>query len=66
MQIDIDGANVSLRYPMEYSLIGDAKQTLAALLPLLEQNDNSKWRQGIETNVSTWWETLEGPRDGAG
>ena len=58
VQIDIDGANLSLRYPMEYSLIGDSKQTLAALLPLLEQNENSSWRQGIEKNVSEWWDTL--------
>jgi pyruvate dehydrogenase (quinone) len=59
VQIDIDGANVSLRYPMDYSLIGDSKQTLAALLPLLEQNDNKGWREGIEKNVAEWWETLK-------
>jgi pyruvate dehydrogenase (quinone) len=58
VQIDIDGANVSLRYPMDYSLVGDSKQTLAALLPLLEQNDNIGWRKGIEKNVAEWWETL--------
>ena len=59
VQIDIDGANVSLRYPMEYSLIGDSKETLAALLPMLEQNSNTGWRKTIEDNVSTWWKTLE-------
>lgn len=58
VQIDIDGANLSLRYPMEYSLIGDSKQTLAALLPLLVQNENSSWRQDIEKNVAKWWDTL--------
>jgi len=58
VQIDIDGANVSLRYPMDYSLIGDSKQTLAALLPLLKQNDNLGWREGIEKDVADWWETL--------
>ena len=58
VQIDIDGANLSLRYPMEYSLIGDSKQTLAALLPLLMKNENRSWRQGIEKNVSEWWNTL--------
>jgi pyruvate dehydrogenase (quinone) len=58
VQIDIDGANLSLRYPMEYSLIGDSKQTLAALLPLLKQNENRSWREGIEKNVSEWWDTL--------
>lgn len=59
VQIDIDGANVSLRYPMEYSLIGDSKQTLAALLPLLAQNANADWRKKVEDNVADWWKTLE-------
>ena len=59
VQIDIDGANVSLRYPMEYSLIGDSKETLAALLPLITQNTNTKWRQGIEKNVAEWWTLLK-------
>ena len=59
VQIDINGANLSLRYPMEYSLIGDSRQTLAALLPLLVQNANTSWRQGIEKNVSQWWDTLK-------
>ncbi|MEH6952954.1 thiamine pyrophosphate-requiring protein (plasmid) [Nitrobacter sp. NHB1] len=59
IQIDIDGANVSLRYPMDYSLIGDSKETLAALLPLLEQNINTGWREGIEKGVTKWWETLK-------
>ena len=59
VQIDIDGANVSLRYPMEYSLVGDSKQTLAALLPLLKQNTRDYWRHGIERQVASWWKTLE-------
>jgi pyruvate dehydrogenase (quinone) len=59
VQIDINGANLSLRYPMEYGLIGDSKQTLAALLPLLKQNDNAIWRETIEKNVAAWWETLK-------
>ena len=59
VQIDIDGANLSLRYPMEYSLVGDSRETLAALLPLLEQNTNDDWRKTIEDNVASWWETLK-------
>ncbi len=59
VQIDIDGANVSLRYPMEYSLVGDSKQTLAALLPLLQQNTEEHWRHRIERNVESWWKKLE-------
>jgi len=59
VQIDIDGANVSLRYPMEYRLVGDSAETLRALLPMLEQNTNTAWRTTIEKNVASWWETLE-------
>jgi pyruvate dehydrogenase (quinone) len=59
VQIDIDGANVSLRYPMEFSLVGDSRQTLAALLPLLEQNGNASWRQSVEGHVAAWWKTLD-------
>jgi len=59
VQIDINGANVSLRYPMEYSLLGDSKETLAALLPLLHQNTHDDWRARVEKNVASWWKTLE-------
>jgi pyruvate dehydrogenase (quinone) len=59
VQIDIDGANLSLRYPMEVNLIGDSAATLNALLPLLEQKSDTAWRNEIEKNISAWWKTLE-------
>ena len=42
---------LSLRYPMEVNLVGDAAETLRALLPLLEQKSDGKWREGIAKNV---------------
>ncbi|MGI4747466.1 MAG: thiamine pyrophosphate-requiring protein [Janthinobacterium lividum] len=59
VQIDIDGANLSLRYPMEINLVGDSKATLRALLPLLERKTDRSWQQGIEKEVGEWWVTLE-------
>src|SRR6185312_2335174 len=59
VQIDIDGRMVSLRYPMELSLVGDSKATLAALIPLLERKEDRSWREEIEKNVKRWWEVLE-------
>ncbi|MDD2862139.1 MAG: thiamine pyrophosphate-requiring protein [Acidiphilium sp.] len=59
VQIDIDGRNLSLRYPMEVNIVGDAASTLRKLLPMLEQNTNSDWRATIEKNVAEWWKTLE-------
>ncbi len=59
VQIDIDGANLSLRYPMEYSLIGDSAEMLRALLPMLKQKTDTAWRKTVEEGVASWWKTLE-------
>ena len=59
VQIDIDGANLSLRYPMEYNLIGDSAATLAALLPLLDRKEDRSWRDDIAKKVADWWVLVE-------
>jgi pyruvate dehydrogenase (quinone) len=59
VQIDIDAANLSLRYPMELSMVGDSATTLRALLPLLEQKTDTSWRGGIEKGLQSWWKQLE-------
>ncbi len=59
IQIDIDGRMLSLRYPMELNLVGDSKETLAALLPLLRRKQDRSWRQQIEKNVARWWRVME-------
>ncbi len=41
VQIDIAPDMLSLRYPMEVNLVGDAKETLSALLPLLDPEDRT-------------------------
>jgi pyruvate dehydrogenase (quinone) len=59
VQIDLAPDMLSLRYPMEVNLVGDAAETLRALLPLLEARTDQSWRASISRNVSTWWQTLE-------
>lgn len=59
VQIDIDGKMLSLRYPMEANLIGDARATLRALIPLLEHKQDRSWQQGIEARVKASWRLLE-------
>lgn len=59
VQIDIDPSMLSLRFPMEVNLHGDAAETLRALLPLLEPKADASWRERIEANVADWWKTLE-------
>jgi len=59
VQIDIDGRMLSLRYPMELNLVGDSKETLRALLPMLERKQDRDWQRRIERNVERWWRVLE-------
>jgi pyruvate dehydrogenase (quinone) len=59
VQIDIDGRMVGIRYPMEVNLVGDAKETLRALLPKLERKDDRSWRDQVEEGVREWWDLIE-------
>ncbi len=59
VQIDIDPFMIGLRYPFEVNLVGDAKETLKALLPQLTRKKHGKWRKEIEKNTARWWEVME-------
>ena len=59
VQIDVDAAMLSLRYPCEVNLHGSAAETLRLLLPMLKPRKDRAWRDSIEANLEDWWETLE-------
>ena len=59
VQIDIDPAMLSLRYPCEVNLHGDAAETLRLLLPMLDRRTDRSWPDRIENWMNEWWETLE-------
>jgi pyruvate dehydrogenase (quinone) len=59
VQIDIDARLIGTRYPMEVNLVGDAAETLGALIPLLEGKIDRSWRQEIEEGVARWWRVLD-------
>ncbi|WP_027570945.1 thiamine pyrophosphate-requiring protein [Bradyrhizobium sp. WSM1743] len=59
VQIDIDASMMSIRFPMEVGLVGDAAETLRALLPRLQPKANDAWRRAIEDDVARWWKTLD-------
>ncbi len=58
VQIDLLPRHLSLRYPMEVNLWGDAKTTLAALLPLLEPRADRQWQDGIAESMAEWNDVL--------
>jgi pyruvate dehydrogenase (quinone) len=59
IQIDLDGRMLGIRYPTELNLVGDATETLRALLPMLEHKTDVSWRRSMEENVRDWWNTVE-------
>ncbi|MDA3642922.1 thiamine pyrophosphate-requiring protein [Saccharopolyspora indica] len=59
VQIDIDPNRIGMRYPFEVNLLGDARRTLSALLPMLRRKQDRSWRQTVEKGVAAWWEVLE-------
>ncbi|MEH6388032.1 thiamine pyrophosphate-requiring protein [Pseudomonas profundi] len=59
VQIDLKADMLSLRYPMEVNLEGDAAETLQALLPLLQDKTDRSWRKEVEGWRADWEQTLE-------
>lgn len=65
VQIDTDGTMIGTRYPMEAHVVADAKETLTALLPLLEHHEDRSWREKIESDVEEWDRVLADRADQA-
>ncbi len=59
IQIDIKGTMLNIRYPMELGLVGDSKQTLQELLPMLNEKSDRSWREQLEGEIQEWWRLLE-------
>lgn len=52
VQVDVTARNIGTKYPVEVALVGDARHTLDALLPLLPEK--AGWREDVESFVRTW------------
>jgi pyruvate dehydrogenase (quinone) len=59
VQIDLSAANLSLRYPMEVNLVGDAKTTLAALVEQLDYAEDRTWQDRVIKGMQSWNAVLE-------
>jgi pyruvate dehydrogenase (quinone) len=55
VQIDVSGRQVGAKYPVDVPLVGDAGETLRALLPRLrEREPGGRWRGEVEAAVRGW------------
>lgn len=62
VQIDIDASHIGRRHPVEVGVVGDIKDTLAALLPRLVQHERTEFR---DTFVMRYQEGEQAAREHA-
>ncbi|MBL1115165.1 thiamine pyrophosphate-requiring protein [Streptomyces sp. 110] len=58
VQIDLDPHMIGMRYPYEVNLVGDARETLLRLLPLLQRKEARDWQEEIVAGVRRWREVM--------
>jgi pyruvate dehydrogenase (quinone) len=54
VQIDMKPDRIGLRYPVEIGLVGDAKATLAALIPLLQRQSDRRFLEEAQSRMASW------------
>src|SRR6202161_3664033 len=54
VQIDMKPDRIGLRYPVEIGLVGDAKATLAALIPMLQSQSDRSFLQEARGRMADW------------
>jgi pyruvate dehydrogenase (quinone) len=59
VQIDVDETRLGLRFPIEVGLAGDARATIAALLPLLERKADRSFLEKAQAGMKEWNAQLE-------
>jgi pyruvate dehydrogenase (quinone) len=59
VEIDIDGSLIGVRYPNDVSLVGDAKDTLKALIPMLKYKEDRSWQEHLIEERKIWDRVLD-------
>jgi pyruvate dehydrogenase (quinone) len=65
VQVDVDPVRAGNRMPTEVPLVGDAAETLQALLPLLERKEDRGFLERAQQNMAKWREDLVALEDGS-
>jgi pyruvate dehydrogenase (quinone) len=59
VQIDIDPLRIGLRYPVEVGLVGDCRNSLQKLLPLLRTSDKKSFLRQAQAGMRDWDKFME-------
>ena len=58
VQIELDPKRVGMRYPVDVGLVGDSRNVLAELLPLLKRNDDGAFLKSAQDAMKGWRELM--------
>lgn len=64
VQVEADPARAGARVPTDVPVVGDAKETLAALLPLLKQRPSNGFLAKYQKQMDTWRKKMAALQDG--
>jgi pyruvate dehydrogenase (quinone)/pyruvate oxidase len=59
VQLEYDPMRVGLRYPVEVGLVGDSRNTLDLLIPMLKRNEDRSFLEKAQSTMKEWWELME-------
>jgi pyruvate dehydrogenase (quinone) len=59
VQIDLDPARIGLRHPADVGLVGDCRDVLSALLPLIQQKEDRSFLEQAQQNMKDWKELMK-------
>jgi len=59
VQIDLDPARIGLRHPVEVGLVGDCRDVLSALLPLVHQKEDKSFLEQAQKDMKDWNELMK-------
>ncbi len=58
VQVDLDAERIGLRHPVEIGLVGDCRDVLRALLPLVERKSDRSFLKEAQGRVQQWNEVM--------
>ena len=59
VQIELNPSRISLRYPADIGLVGDSRETLRRLLPLLKRKKDRSFLKKAQEGMRDWWQYME-------
>jgi pyruvate dehydrogenase (quinone) len=59
VQIDLDPARIGLRHPADVGLVGDCRDVLSALLPLVHQKEDKSFLEQAQKDMKDWNELMK-------